>query len=114
MPYAQLNVRLDADLKRAGDMTLAQMGVTATDVIRSLWDYLAREHKLPEYAEKQDARSKEEPRTTLVAEGRGMAVRLAHEQGFSQTSALPDAQVSFEELRDLAFVELIDEGTYRV
>ena len=39
---SQLNVRLDSDLKAAGDSVLDLYGVSATEVIRSLWEKFAQ------------------------------------------------------------------------
>ena len=42
MEVAQLNARLDANIKREGDATLARYGVSATEAIRALWTLLAK------------------------------------------------------------------------
>lgn len=39
---AQINVRLDRGLKAAGDATLAEAGITPTELIRELWNKIAR------------------------------------------------------------------------
>ena len=42
MPSAvQLNVRMDASLKAAGDAAASQCGWTPTQLVRALWEYLA-------------------------------------------------------------------------
>ena len=38
---SQLNVRLNSDVKAAGDSVLDLYGVSATEIIRSLWEKLA-------------------------------------------------------------------------
>ena len=38
---AQINVRLDRELKEAGDRELERMGITPSQVVRSLWEKLA-------------------------------------------------------------------------
>ena len=39
---AQINVRLDRELKEAGDRELERMGITPSQAVRSLWEKLAR------------------------------------------------------------------------
>lgn len=39
---AQVNVRIDPDVKAAGDATLARVDVTSTQLIRAVWDKLAQ------------------------------------------------------------------------
>lgn len=39
---AQVNVRIDPGVKAAGDATLASVDVTATQLIRAVWDKLAQ------------------------------------------------------------------------
>ena len=41
---AQLNVRMDAELKASGDAALASLGVTPSEAVRDLWR-LAAEHE---------------------------------------------------------------------
>jgi len=44
---AQINIRLDPGLKSAGDVVLSRLGITSSDAVRSLYEYLAREQSLP-------------------------------------------------------------------
>lgn len=36
----QMNVRLDSQLKEAGDAVLARIGMTPSQAVRALWEYL--------------------------------------------------------------------------
>ena len=38
---AQINVRLDADLKRSGDAALSKAGMTPSQAVRALWQLAA-------------------------------------------------------------------------
>lgn len=40
-PMAQVNVRIDQQLKLAGDAVLGQMGITPTQLIRAVWSKVA-------------------------------------------------------------------------
>ena len=39
---AQINVRIDAELKKAGDEELARLGISPSEIVRALWTKLAR------------------------------------------------------------------------
>lgn len=123
MPVAQINARIDAIVKREGDATLSRFGVGATEAIRALWDYLASAQTLPSYM-MQDKRHVEHPSTlprggegtgrlsSEVAErGAGLAIRLASERGLVVSQQL---DIPYEDLRELAFDELIAEGRAHV
>lgn len=43
MTSVQMNIRMDAELKKAGDKALARAGATPTEAVRLLWGY-AKEH----------------------------------------------------------------------
>ena len=112
MATSQINARLDTDVKHAGDATLARYGANATQAIRSLWEYMAETNSLPDFMNAQGCDSgRDKPRPMTPIDGAGLALRLAQEQGLSTC----DVQgVSYEELRDLAFDELVREGKARV
>lgn len=48
MPATQMNVRLDAKLKAAGDAVLEQEGVTPSQAVRALWECLVVEGRVPD------------------------------------------------------------------
>jgi antitoxin component of RelBE/YafQ-DinJ toxin-antitoxin module len=41
-PIAQMNIRMSAQLKSAGDKVLAQAGVTPTHIVRALWKKISQ------------------------------------------------------------------------
>lgn len=45
MPSAQINVRLDSDLKHRGDAALAEIDVSPSDAVRALWGAMAEHGK---------------------------------------------------------------------
>ena len=112
MATSQINARLDTSIKRAGDATLARFGTSATQAIRSLWTYMAETNSLPDFmdAQEQDATHVDQ-RPLASSNGAGLALRLAREQGLSSSDV---QNVSYEELRDLVFEELVREGKARV
>ncbi len=112
MEVAQLNARIDLQVKREGDAALARAGVSATEAIRALWGYLAETGKLPSFMGERDA----EPapavssNANVADEGAGMALALARARGLATSFE----SLTYEELRNLAFDEMVSEGVYRV
>lgn len=47
MQAVQMNVRMDAPLKAAGDAVAVQCGWTPTQLVRALWEYLAVHERPP-------------------------------------------------------------------
>lgn len=71
---AQLNTRLDENLKRAGNAVFARQGLNPSEVVRAVWQYAVEHQTAPDFvlrsADDSDAR------LALAREGCGMAVRL--------------------------------------
>ena len=111
MEIAQLNVRIDARVKREGDAALARLGISATEAIRALWNYLAETQTVPSFMRNEEAQRDEAKPTSSVADtGAGLALAMARDRGLASA---PD-DLSYDELRELAFEELAVEGVYRV
>lgn len=112
MELAQLNARIDLQVKREGDAVLARVGVSATEAIRALWSYLAETGKLPEFMGEQQAEPAAAPtlNETAADEGAGMALAMAQKRGLATSFE----SLSYDELRELAFDEMANEGVYRV
>ena len=43
----QMNVRIDRQLKEAGDAVLAHLGMTPSQAVRALWEYLVVNGRMP-------------------------------------------------------------------
>lgn len=108
MATAQLNVRIDADLKAAGDSVLDRFGVSSVQIVRSAWQYMADHQKLPSFAQKADVQSPDKA-TAQISDGAGMAIKLAREAGLrAEFEAM-----SYDELRESAFEEMMLEKAER-
>lgn len=46
---ATLNIRLPEDLKRHGGQVLDRAGVSTSDAVRGLYEYMDREQKVPDF-----------------------------------------------------------------
>lgn len=107
MGLAQLNVRIDAGLKSAGDSVLERCGVSTVQIIRSLWQYMSERQTVPDFAKSKSSKSKDD--ATAGEQGAGMAMRLAREAGLrAELEAM-----SFSELREAAFEEMLIEKAGR-
>lgn len=42
MSTTQMNIRIERDVKAAGDKALAEVGLTPTEVVREVWSFAAR------------------------------------------------------------------------
>lgn len=107
MGVVQLNVRIDGDLKAAGDAVLERSGVSAVQVVRSVWQYMADHQRVPAFTQQgagvytgggTDAQG-------LAQHGAGLAQRLAREAGIRAEFE----SMSYEQLRAAAYEEMLLE-----
>ena len=80
---SQLNVRIDSDLKRAGDAVFTSIGLSPSQAVRALWE-LAANHK-------------DEPERLRAASGLNPI-----------DSSVPE--LSFDDLKELAYQEKYGDG----
>ena len=117
MSTAQINARIDSALKDAGDRSLATIGYTPTNAIRTLWKYasdnahdLRKLHAL--FDELEGKRSREDPldaaqlRMERVKEGPLIFERALHELGVEKVAA---SGFTEEELLEQAYREKWEE-----
>ena len=113
---AQVNARIDANLKTAGDAALAKAGLTPTKAIRALWQRFAeltdRPEKIRELVESSDAlapagRAEQERKLNLAQEGSMIVSRSLAERGV----VVPEGfeELSYEELREQVLLERLRE-----
>ena len=113
---AQVNARIDASLKTAGDAALAKAGLTPTKAIRAMWQRFAeladRPEKIRELVESRDVlasaeRSKQERKLSLAQEGSAIVLRSLAERGV----VVPEGfeALSYEELREQVLLERLRE-----
>ncbi len=105
MAPVQVNIRMDGALKQAGDEVLERYGFSATQAVRMLWEYAARNGEVPDFMLHAASDEGERARKlALVEGGRGAAIRGACEAGIACT--LPTE--SNEELLAAACAERFD------
>lgn len=107
MATAQLNVRIDKDLKAAGDAVLERFGVPAVQIIRDAWQYMAENQRIPQFGNnlaKQDDAKRIDAERRIETQA-GMALRLAREAGLRGELET----MTFEQLRETAYEEMLME-----
>ena len=111
MATAQLNVRIDEDLKHAGDLVLERFGASAVQIVRAAWQYMADHQTLPEFVHTEEDKSASCANDTLAEaeRGAGMALRLAREAGLRAELE----SMSYAELRESAYEEALIEEALR-
>jgi len=105
----QMNTRMERALKCQGDAVLERHGITPSQAVRSLWSYMAGHNDIPEYMKAQRRAAQEDECVRvrrLVEEGRGLAMRLAVENG------LIDAHVPDLGSKDLPAYSQMEEDMY--
>lgn len=102
----QMNVRMDRQLKDAGDAVLAQIGMTPSQAVRELWQYLTENGHMPakknnDEAPSDDIRSK----TRLPHVSEGAALVSSFYERFSIQRPSPDEAFDYDELYDQMMIE---------
>nr|AHF23954.1 hypothetical protein [uncultured bacterium Contig19] len=111
MATAQLNVRIDEDLKAAGDAVLERYNVPAVQLIRDVWRYMADHQRIPHLGEKpSDAEQVDDSifRNQIESQA-GMALRLAREAGLRAELE----NMTYDQLRESAYEEMLQEMAER-
>ena len=108
----QMNIRISASEKLAGDDVLAKYKISPSVAIRRLWHYLANEQSIPPFMADcipghDSAEGGAHAAAPLPEAGVGLAARLAAEAGLEG----PRTGTSYDELRSMAFEEwLLDKS----
>ncbi|HAM16274.1 MAG TPA: hypothetical protein DCP91_10570 [Eggerthellaceae bacterium] len=108
MATAQLNVRIDAGLKAAGDAVLERFGVSSVQIVRSAWQYMVDHQRLPDFVQ-ENAADRADRAIAETDAGAGMALRLAREAGLRADFEA----MSYEQLRQSAYEEMLIEEAQR-
>lgn len=96
---AQLNVRVDAELKRGGEAVLARYGLTPSDAVRGLWSYVVAHQAPPAFLSE-----KEPAEVPWSDDGCGLALAFLG----TQPPRTAQADMPWSEERDALYDELLD------
>lgn len=84
MATATLNVRLPADLKKHGGQVLDRHGISVSDAVRSLYEFMEQEQQVPAFMAEPERESIYERRRQLA---RSMAGIIQVPKGFDVRKA---------------------------
>lgn len=111
MTMVQMNVRIDAKLKNEVEEVLKGKGVSVSDVIRSLWLYIADRKEVPalETTAEEQAREEEKQRKLkLIREGAGYVYKELVKAGLiSEDTDLMEG-LTYKQFRDKMYDEQLD------
>ena len=117
---SQLNVRIDSDLKRAGDAVFTSIGLSPSQAVRALWELAANHKDEPErlraalFPHEEEvsvaAHDKEKARKLkLAAQGPHIMEDVIRASGLNPIdSSVPE--LSFDDLKELAYQEKYGDG----
>lgn len=99
---AQMNVRLDSQLKEAGDAVLASLGMTPSQAVRELWQYLTENGHMPIAKRNNDEVLPDDmwPKASLPHLSEGAALVSNYYERFSIPRLSPDEIFDYDELYD--------------
>lgn len=99
---AQMNVRLDSQLKEAGDAVLARIGMTPSQAVRELWQYLTENGHMPVAKRNNDEALSDGIRSKarLPHVSEGVALVSSFYERFSIQRSSTDEAFDYDELYD--------------
>ena len=99
---AQMNVRIDRQLKEAGDAVLASLGMTPSQAVRELWQYLTENGHMPIAKRNNDEVLPDDmwPKASLPHLSEGAALVSNYYERFSIPRLSPDEIFDYDELYD--------------
>lgn len=110
MASVQMNVRMDAELKKAGDEALASIGLTPSEAVRMVWRQAAARQEglqqLKQMAEEPGSDRASDKRAEGFREGWALVDRFVKEHGLDKVP-LPD--MTDRELLEEALVDRMKE-----
>lgn len=114
---AQINVRLDADLKRSGDAALSRAGMTPSQAVRALWQLAASLADRPgalqdilapgrARAEQREREKAAKHKLELIDQGSQLFAAVCRESGIDLAKVQPSGN---EELKRSAYADRYGE-----
>lgn len=115
MAMTQMNTRIDDALKREGDAVFAQIGLSPSEVVRSVWEYAARHAEAPAVVTTALSESAQKALLTETAFRTALAEKsssLIAEYRESIGAPAPDKLdvIDYRALREKAWSEKLQEG----
>ena len=111
MTMVQMNVRIDAKLKNEVEEVLKGKGVSVSDVIRSLWLYIADRKEVPALettAEEQAREEEKKSKLKLIREGAGYVHKELVKAGLISEGTDLMEGLTYKQFRDKMYDEQLD------
>lgn len=121
---AQVNVRINPQLKSQGDEGLAAAGITPTQAVRAVWELAAQNKNTPDRlkavlfpgqdeVDSDEVAAQKQYRSKLIEEGSLICEQAYKQIGLNKPYATTD--LSYAELKEAAYFEKygVDKGQYR-
>ncbi len=105
---AQMNTRIDPDIKRRGDAVFARAGLTSSQVVRAVWKTAAETQQIPDCVQSLMPNQQErELKLARVRQACHVFEQFCAEQGLPLT---PTTHVDdYQQLRDQMYDQLSSE-----
>ena len=111
---AQVNVRMQRDLKERGDATLALVGSSPAVIIRQLWQALAEGgeayQRIMRALAKADVAEEADAADTSLLQASTLFEELGTTLGLDPASFVPDTRPTSEVLEDIEWEQLSERG----
>ena len=112
MTAVQMNIRMDSTLKEAGNAAIAELGLTPSQVVRALWEYVSVQGDLPPALGRAlkghtDGKGSEIDRQRPHADG-GAAIVSTFYKTIGIEEPLRES-IDYDELRELAAAEQLEK-----
>lgn len=112
MAAVQMNIRMDSTLKEAGNAAIAELGLTPSQVVRALWEYVAVQGNLPPmlgraFKTHANGENSENDRHLSHVDG-GAAIVSTFYETIGIDEPLRES-IDYDELRELAAAEQLEK-----
>ena len=105
----QMNVRIDSEVKRAGDEVFGNLGLTSSQVVRAVWEYAASHREAPQMVASALApmHAQERSLEAEIAAASSVCARMRERFGIDAPPRSED--LDYEALREQALYERMED-----
>lgn len=104
----QMNVRIDRQLKEAGDTVLAHIGMTPSQAVRALWEYLVINERMPSKEGSAEILS-DEANQRFVESRAAQGSHIIRDSCLKYGIPVPDLSGDYDDLYEEAMAERYPE-----
>lgn len=104
----QMNVRIDRQLKEAGDTVLAHIGMTPSQAVRALWEYLVINERMPSKEGSAEILS-DEANQRFVESRAAQGSHIIRDSCLKYGIPIPSSRVDYDDLYEEAMADRYPE-----